>query len=474
MDSLRIPGGIPEAWERTFAFCAPQLVDPNSDLSTQYPDLHQTFSTRMADALAARNNEPISRCGHLHPETHTRFDSREAQETSRLIVWEVYKREDDLDCRRYKICADLRERAQIYGFIGAGTFATVFLAREKHTNKKIPEEQLRHYALKVERANTILQAGESDLRECPFSLLREGGADRYIPSEALILLLLTGCDRFPMLDSVYLDGCYQTIVMSPCVDYSPDRKPLKSNTYNRCFPGFTGRFLITQKNEPLLNEMQACKVACQLLEAIAYMADMNIYHGDISINNYVVDQDLNVQLIDFGIVDFGLEHKDFQRRSFHFMACHEYQMRPELAEELTLGNYQYDLHYLSEFNVRLRHDVRNVCLWKFAVSVFGILHGYWPWDLTPGQGDLHLLNYDGGSNPGVNARRTRMMTEPVKVADHLSDECKEVLQLMLSRKPEDRPGIKRLLRQPWFQKWKSVDGPLTRPYSEEFANSFIV
>lgn len=121
MDSLRIPGGIPEAWERTFAFCAPQLVDPNSDLSTQYPDLHQTFSTRMADALAARNNEPISRCGHLHPETHTRFDSREAQETSRLIVWEVYKREDDLDCRRYKICADLRERAQIYGFIGAGS-----------------------------------------------------------------------------------------------------------------------------------------------------------------------------------------------------------------------------------------------------------------------------------------------------------------------------------------------------------------
>lgn len=88
--------------------------------------------------------------------------------------------------------------------------------------------------------------------------------------------------------------CYQTIVMSPCVDFSPDRKPLKSNAYNRCFPGFTGRFLITQENEPLLNEMQACKVACQLLEAIAYMAEMNMYHGDISVNNYVVDQDLNV------------------------------------------------------------------------------------------------------------------------------------------------------------------------------------
>lgn len=116
----------------------------------------------------------------------------------------------------------------------------------------------------------------------------------HIPSEALVLLLLTECDRFPKIDSVYIHDRFQAIVMSPCVDYAPDRQPIGNGRVLRKFPPFTGKYLLTPDNRPLLNERQARKVATQLLEGIVHMAEIGLWHNDLSVNNFVVDQRLNV------------------------------------------------------------------------------------------------------------------------------------------------------------------------------------
>lgn len=50
---------------------------------------------------------------------------------------------------------------------------------------------------------------------------------------------------------------------------------------------------MTSDNKPLLNEVEVCKVAAQLLQGMVQMADVNLWRGDISVNNFVVDEQLN-------------------------------------------------------------------------------------------------------------------------------------------------------------------------------------
>jgi hypothetical protein len=144
-----------------------------------------------------------------------------------------------------------------------------------------------HYAVKVEKHTTMLSAAR--IRQIVPPMVQV--EDTYIPQEAFALLLLTFSDSFPKLDSVYLHDRYQTTVMSACFDYSPDREP---GSIFRRFPSFSGRYLMTQDNKPLLTEMEACKVAGQLLQAIVQLADMRLWHGDLSVNNFILDEKLNV------------------------------------------------------------------------------------------------------------------------------------------------------------------------------------
>lgn len=122
---------------------------------------------------------------------------------------------------------------------------------------------------------------------------------RLVPSEALILLLLSTSNRFPTLDSVYTHGPFQATVMSACVDHAVDRESFQASGYKKRFPAFTGKYLMTPDHRPLLDEMEACKVASQLLEGMLHMAEINVWHNDLSVNNYVVNQNLNVSLTPF-------------------------------------------------------------------------------------------------------------------------------------------------------------------------------
>lgn len=108
------------------------------------------------------------------------------------------------------------------------------------------------------------------------------------------MLLLTTSNRFPTLDSVYIHDRFQAIVMSPCVDYASDLRPVPEGGFRRQFSPFTGRYLMTSDGRPLLDEMQASKVASQILQGLVELADLNLWHNDLSINNFVVDQQLNV------------------------------------------------------------------------------------------------------------------------------------------------------------------------------------
>lgn len=343
-------------------------------------------------------------------------------------------------------------------------FGTVFLARERTTGKD--------FAIKVEQHMTLLTAKKNGYEGPPMAAFTDCcNVTRYIPFEALCLFLLTHSDRFPTLDSVYTHGSYQAVVMSPVVDFSNDRVLLSKNDYTRKFPPFTGKFLMTTEGRPLLDEMGACKVAYQLLEGIFHMAQLNMWHTDMSVNNFVIDENLDVQIIDLGIVAFGLTDEDYQQDSFVYVPFMEYELTPEETRELLRPEYM-NYNGAHALYIPCYNDLRRKVLWNFGVLVYGILHGFWPWDQPPPRGHDERLQYIHLGHPRIQRRRHRMLTEDIFINEDLSEECKEVLRHLLCRDPLQRPNLERLVQFPWFHMWQTQNRIYQRPFSLEFLNSY--
>ncbi|KAJ5638733.1 hypothetical protein N7528_001123 [Penicillium herquei] len=456
---------------KVFAVAARYLLDPSSELSQQHPTLHQTLQSRLETAFAYRNNEPISRC------EHTVFDGVEFGRTDGMIYQyennsaqvDFYDPpwEDNAVNRVDEICNTLSLRLEVYGILGTGTFGAVYLARERH-NGFSDINKLKHFAIKIERHETIAANIEG---WDPVPFYDNGNAVRYIPDEALYLLFLSHSDRFPKLDSVYLHDRFQSIVMAPSVDPSLDRRLRYADTARR-FPAFIGRYLMNIDHTPLLDEMQACKVASQLLQGIVEMAQIHLVHLDLSITNFIVDAHLNVQLIDLGHVGFGLENTDFIANVYGYLPFQEYQTSPEMACILLRPeNQERDWEGRPQLTLKLRTDVRKTMIWKFGVLVYGILHGYWPW-FDPRLQQNDLLYFDGQPDDEVNCRRTRILYEDLPIREDLSQDCKDVLTHLFQKDPNDRPSLETLVCYPWFSQWAYQNRVYERPFSQRFQNSF--
>lgn len=171
-----------------------------------------------------------------------------------------------------------------------------------------------------------------------------------------------------------------------------------------------------------------------------------------------------VTLIDLGSIAFHLEEQQFFSIDHPYLPAMEYFTSPELARELLRPGYQ-DHDWRSDNFVDLPHDVHQLTLWKFAVIVYGILHGFWPWD-NPSPHETDLLDYDGDIfDERVNQRRLRMIYHDVPINQNLSQDCKDVLSAMLARNPTDRPNLEALQGFPWFNQWKYENRTWERPYS---------
>ncbi|KAJ5657269.1 uncharacterized protein N7484_000918 [Penicillium longicatenatum] len=459
---------------QSFAATAQQLLDPRSDLSQKYPHLHHGLKWRLEKALSDRNHEPISRCGHVVFNGYEIGRNDESifqnEENSAFVDFLDPITKDHTGTRLIRICNKLTDRMEIYGTIGHGTFAAVYLARERCGPGQDPRN-VRHFAVKVERHHTVL--GDRDFMSAPVVPIHDNADQaRYIPTEALYLLFLSSSDRFPKLDSVYIHDRYQAIVMSACVDPALDRWSPTVGSCASFFPSFTGKYLMTKDNRAILDELSACKVAAQLLEAVADMAQINLFHYDLSLLNFVVDQNLNVQLIDLGNVWFGLDDGDFISYTYAYLPFQEYQMLPELAEVLFRPeNRERDLR--TNIWVEFENDVRQITLWKYGVIVYGFLHGYWPWDNPPAGGhEMNILEYQGEENQRVCDRRVRMMWDGLPIREDLSQDCKDVLRHLFQRDPAKRPSLEALVTYPWFSQWTYQNRIYVRPFSQEFQDVY--
>lgn len=355
-------------------------------------------------------------------------------------------------------------------------FGVVYLARSAPTEGvKVHPYDVKHYAIKVERHSTY----DVVRRWYPIAMVPIWDPDvellTYIPTEALALFLLTHSERFPNLDSVYTHDRFQSIVMSASLDSSEDRrKNVRAEAELDFFPSFTGVYLLNGDGTPLLNEMQACKVASQLLQAIVHMAEFNLVHVDISVNNFIVDQNLDVQLIDLGNIWFGTEDKHWTAKARGILPFQEYQITPQLAAALVKND---DLLVLGMKPVPVvyEEDRRQTCLWNFGVILYGMLHGYWPWDTPEETMEWDLLDYIGGLNERVYDRRCRMCAMELPIDPKFSKDCMDVLKYIFQADPKFQGTtvtLETLVTFPWFTQWLDLDVTWERPHSKQYVERY--
>lgn len=157
----------------------------------------------------------------------------------------------------------------------------------------------RQFAIKMELQCPLSIHGFARAQTCEYREVYTG-EQRFLPVEAVVLELLTECERFPKIDSVYIHKEFASIVMSAnSLDDNPLRETLllePGTIPTQHFPGYNGEQL-THLKQTRVTEIQACKIASNILEALVYLMDMKMLHGDLSHRNYLVDKNLNVCLI---------------------------------------------------------------------------------------------------------------------------------------------------------------------------------
>jgi hypothetical protein len=113
-------------YEDSFSHNADDLLDPKSALSQRYPQVSQVLRERLGVAFGKRNNEEYSRC-KCQDNLGFRCDSEVFQKEG-LTYYDDFIRlsaEGKTTAKAVCICPDLKERVQIYGFIGAGSKTTL-------------------------------------------------------------------------------------------------------------------------------------------------------------------------------------------------------------------------------------------------------------------------------------------------------------------------------------------------------------
>ncbi|KAM5444267.1 hypothetical protein MferCBS31731_000784 [Microsporum ferrugineum] len=414
-----------------------------------------------------------------------------------------------------KMCPDMAKRLAIYRKIGKGTFGRIYAAREiippptdigigsgastdsdsgswlnsmgvltgatdPRANSGIPRAP-RQFAIKMELQCPLRVHGFARAHTCEYREVATA-SQRFLPVEAVILQLLTQCDRFPTIDSIYVHKEFASIVMSAdSVDDNPLRETLpqlRNAIPTHSFPGYNGEQL-TRLKRTRVSEIQACKIASHLLEAIVYLMDMKMVHGDLSHRNYLVDKNLNcrandvvkAQLIDFGAV-YAAERGGWMTNQYGYIEAFEYFVNPEIALAFATTDLKEPMKTVSDSMVSLDHDIRVQYLWKFGVLVYDLLHGYSPWETPerqPNLGDIKTLyawqDDDEEKFHYLYDRRLRIMNEELPIDERLSQDCVDALRHLLARDESNRMEMEELQRLPWFQgHW--VDHPsseLKRP-----------
>lgn len=190
----------------------------------------------------------------------------------------------------------------------------------------------------------------------------------------------------------------------------------------------------SQKNG-VFSERVACNIMKQILSAVGYLHSKKIFHGDLKLENTLVDSSYykssfsgfskntntnlssNRNLFDIKLIDFGCSKifaKEFDMTDIIGSACY-------LAPEVLENNYD-----------------ESCDIWSCGVILFILLSGKMPFT---GETEEEILKNVSKGNFDLKQK------EFLKV----SLEAKDLICKLLTFNPKQRPNARAALRHPWFK-----------------------
>ncbi|KAJ1521043.1 hypothetical protein ONE63_002754 [Megalurothrips usitatus] len=168
---------------------------------------------------------------------------------------------------------------------------------------------------------------------------------------------------------------------------------------------------IVDKNR--LNEKESRAAFRQILSAVAYLHSKGFVHRDLKPENVLLDKDLNMKLIDFGLCakpSGGLT-------GFLYTSCGS---PTYAAPELVLGK-----KYLG-------HEVD---VWSMGVLLYALLCGFLPFD-----------------DDKIDTLYKKILDGKYEEPSWLTMESRRLIRSMLQIDPKKRIGVEELLSHPWVMR----------------------
>ncbi|CAK5261918.1 unnamed protein product [Mycena citricolor] len=168
-----------------------------------------------------------------------------------------------------------------------------------------------------------------------------------------------------------------------------------------------------------LKERDAARLFAQLVSGVWYMHQKNIVHRDLKLENLLLDRNRNLVITDFGFAN-QFQRKDLLMETMCGSPCYA-------APELVMQEGSY---------VGTAADV-----WSCGVILYAMLSGYLPFDDDPDNPDAE----------NISKLYAYISKTPVSFAEHVSDNARDLLCLMLVPNPVLRCELVTVMRHPWFQ-----------------------
>jgi len=164
-----------------------------------------------------------------------------------------------------------------------------------------------------------------------------------------------------------------------------------------------------------VHEMEAREIFSQIASTLQLIKKNGIAHRDIKLENILVDKQMNVTLLDFGL-------------------CY---LSSPIASEHKSEEYVGSENYTApEIISRVPYDPFKVDVWSTAIVLYSLLFGQFPWD---------------------NSWRIAQMN---KTKEHpklrfpkgaVSDSAKDLLTKMLTADPKQRISIEGIMSHDWLR-----------------------
>ncbi|KAI9720918.1 MAG: hypothetical protein M1828_005488 [Chrysothrix sp. TS-e1954] len=152
------------------------------------------------------------------------------------------------------------------------------------------------------------------------------------------------------------------------------------------------------------------KIFTQIIGAVSYVHQKSFVHRDLKLENILLDKNENVKLCDFGFT------REYQGKANYLQTwcgtvCYA-------APEMLKGE---------------KYAAEKVDVWSLGIILYALLCGELPFD-----------------EDDESATKKKILGEEPKYPDHVPTAAKELITLLLSKRPLLRPSLGDILAHPWL------------------------